>query len=206
MSSEFYQYFDYPNWLEHQKKLLAYRELKMANIVTDNQSWAALNYDEFSMDLKDVIEDYAQLGLYIKQIIFISFPPTDLNSTDMNDPKTIYIHVDSKDDNEHLLKDSAPTLFSPKYVLNIPLVNCENSTTFFYDFIDPNKQTKSTHIHFGGCVDYSNVVEVDKFTLNKPAFLKVSVPHAVHNPTDSLRIVCSMRVDDSSPLLKRIFK
>jgi hypothetical protein len=105
-----------------------------------------------------------------------------------------------------LLKDSAPTLFSPKYVLNIPLVNCENSTTFFYDFIDPNKQTKSTHIHFGGCVDYSNVVEVDKFTLNKPAFLKVSVPHAVHNPTDSLRIVCSMRVDDSSPLLKRIFK
>jgi hypothetical protein len=202
VSSNFYQYFEYPNWLEHREKLLVYRQLKIPN----DQAWAGLNYEEFSTDLKDIVKDYAQLGLYIKQIIFISFPPTDLNSTDMNDPKTIYIHVDNKDDEEHLLKDAVSTVFAPKYVLNIPLINCENSTTFFYDYIDPNKETSDTHIWGGGCVDYSNVFEVDKFNLNKPAFLKVDVPHAVHNPTDSLRIVCSIRVDDNSPILKRMFK
>jgi hypothetical protein len=202
MSSKFYQYFDYPNWLDHQEKLLAYRKLKIPN----DQAWGGVNYDEFVTDLKDIIDDYKDLGLYIKQIIFISFPPTDLNSTDMNDPKTIYIHIDSKDDEEHLLKDSVDTVFAPKYVLNIPLVNCEKSTTFFYDVIDPTKNTPSNHIWGGGCVDYSNVVEADNFTLNKPAFLKVDVPHAVHNPTDELRIVCSMRVDDNSPILKRMFE
>ena len=202
MSSKYYQYFDYPNWLEHRDRLLDYKQMK----IPSDQAWYGLNHDEFSTDLKDVIDDYAQLGLYIKQIIFISFPPTDLNSTDMNDSKTIFIHVDSQDDEEHLKKEGLSTLFAPKYVLNIPLVNCEKSTTFFYDFIDPDKDTADKHIWGGGCVDYSNVVEVEKFSLDKPALLKVDVPHAVHNPTNDLRIVCSMRVDDNSPALKRLFK
>lgn len=202
MSSKYYKYFNYPNWPAHREKLLAYKQEK----VPDGQAWYGLNHDEFSSDLADILDDYGKFGLYIKQVIFISFPPTDLNSTNLNDSKTIFIHVDSPDDQEHLLKDGVSTTFAPKYVLNLPLKNCEKSTTFFYHFIDPNKNNANSHIWGGGCVDYSNVVEVEKFSLDRPTFLKVDVPHAVHNPTSELRIVCSMRVDDESPIIKRSFK
>lgn len=202
MSSKFYHYFDYTNWKDHRDRLLAYKQEK----VPDSEAWYGLSNEDFSEDLTDIIDDYRKLGVYINQIIFISFPPTDLNSTDMNDSKTIFIHIDSQDDEEHLLKDGLSTKFAPKYVLNVPLKNCEKSTTFFYDVVDPNNNNSNKHVWGGGCVDYSNVVEVEKFNLDRPAFLKVDVPHAVHNPTNDLRIVCSMRVDDESPILKRIFK
>lgn len=202
MSSKFYHYFDYENWKDHRDRLLAYMEEKN----TKKEAWFGLSDEEFHDDLSDIIEDYRKLGVYLKQIIFISFPPTDLSCTDKNDPRTIFIHIDSQDDEEHLSKDGLSTLFSPKYVLNVPLKNCEKSTTFFYDIIDPDNHKSDQHVWGGGCVDYDNVVEAERLTLDRPAFLKVDVPHAVHNPTEDLRIVCSMRVDDQSPVLKEMFK
>jgi hypothetical protein len=200
MKPKYFHYFEYNNWLAHREKLIDYKSKK----IPIDHAWYGVNQKDFDLDLEDIVKDLKEVGLIVKQIIFISFPTTDLNSKDLNDTKTIYIHVDSKDDEEHLLKDIAPTAFAPRYVLNIPLINCEQSKTFFYEFIDSDKNTSYQHAWGGGCVDYSNVTEVDSLTLDKPAFLKVDVPHAVHNPTDQLRIVCSMRIDDNSPALIKL--
>lgn len=205
MSSKYYQYFDYPNWLDARDRLLDY---KQKNIPSD-EDYYGFNDDEFPTDFKDIIDECDKLGLYIKQLVFLSIFPTDLSNIDVNDLETIherlYKHIDQADDFEHSTQ-SVKTFFNPKYSLNIPLINFEKSITFFYDFIDPYKDHVQHSICGGRNFKYRRLIEVERFTLYQPAILKVDAPHAVYNPTNDLRIVCTLRLDDNSPALKRLFK
>lgn len=196
---KYYHYFEYPNWQKHRDMLISYREEKGFA----KEAWTGVNLDQFKNDLPELILELKEQGIELLQIIFIAFRQTNLDSMDPNDPSSVYIHIDSKDDYEHLEKGVAPTTFAPEYVLNIPLINCDQSETLHYELIDPTLPG-SNHAWGGGCVDYKNIKEVSRFTLDRPAILKVDVPHAVHNPTLNPRIVASMRITSSCPAIQRL--
>ena len=101
------------------------------------------------------------------------------------------------------------TDFDPTNAINIPLINCENSKTLFYDIqLKDGKQEDDIYVYYDdfymcGGLDHSLITEVDSFTLDKPAILRVNVPHGVLNPTDKLREVATFRFyEDTDHLLK----
>jgi hypothetical protein len=200
MAKQYYSYYDYPGWEEHQKRLWDYRE----RVNPEDQAWWSVNYDTFKDDLGDLLQEFRDVGIYVQQIIYIAFRSTQMDNMDPSDASSIYIHIDSKDDEEHLQKQQDTTTFTPEYVFNIPLKNCESSETLFFEFIDPTDPNRNLgqHAWGGGCVDYNNIYEADRFKLDRPAFLKINGPHAVHNPTQEPRIVASIRIHKDSPALK----
>lgn len=200
------KYFEFENWLYVKERLIDY--FQRSNI---EDIWYPISLAEMEKDIPDIVELLKKSGAIPLQLIFIQFPgPTDLTSTDPDSSKTVYIHIDHPDEDENASVEitRAPTDFIPKYVLNIPLINCESSLTLFYDLKDKNKK----ELPWGGwgsepkesgvtLVDHSNVTLVDSIVLDKPAILKIDVPHAVHNPTDNLRIVASIRISERSTAL-----
>jgi hypothetical protein len=200
------KYFEFENWLYVKERLIDY--FQRSNI---EDIWYPISLAEMERDIPDIVELLKKSGAIPLQLIFIQFPgPTDLTSTDPDDPKTVYIHIDHSDEDEHATLEitRAPTNFVPTHVLNIPLINCESSITLFYELKDKTKN----ELPWGGwgigpkeagitVVDHSNVTLVDTIVLDKPAILKIDVPHAVHNPTPDLRIVASIRISEESVVL-----
>jgi hypothetical protein len=87
--------------------------------------------------------------------------------------------------------------------INIPVFNCENSETRFY-------QSSGTHISGvqpNGMkfeiVDENTCVQVDQFCLTKPVLFRTWVPHNIINFTaPSIRVSCTMELNkDLSYLL-----
>jgi hypothetical protein len=79
----------------------------------------------------------------------------------------------------------------------------------FYDIqLKDGKQEDDIYVYYDdfymcGGLDHSLITEVDSFTLDKPAILRVNVPHGVLNPTDKLREVATFRFyEDTDHLLK----
>jgi hypothetical protein len=196
---KYFTYFDYPGWETHRDSLIEYR--KASGL--ENEPWTGISCADFDSTLLKIAEELKEQGLQVLQFIFITFPPTSLDNKDISDPASLYIHIDHQDDEVHLSKNIAPTTFAPQYVLNIPLINCELSKTYHYELIDPAQQERP-HGWGGGCFEWSDVREVSCESLNKPAILKVSAPHAVHNPTNSPRIVASIRIGNDSPAILKL--
>ena len=82
-----------------------------------------------------------------------------------------------------------------RYALNIPLINCDNSLTTFYNDKKelimewPWNNAKRTHtkrIH-------TKVDAIDSYVLNQPIFFNTQVFHAVENFNDSPRYAISLR-------------
>jgi hypothetical protein len=62
--------------------------------------------------------------------------------------------------------------------VNIPLLNCEGSSTIFYD----NVQTKTLLLPTGApyhAVTNTDYREVDRVEINSPTILRISAPHSV---------------------------
>jgi len=197
------KYAKIDNWQQSQKSLIEF--YNRANI---QDLWEIFSHEEMLKEVPEVVSQLEKNGIIPLQLIFFAIPgPTNLESTSPDDPTTPYLHVDKPDNEEAGAR--LYTNFQPDYVFNIPLMNCESSETLFFDWIDK----ENAEVPWNGwgpeynddrLIKRENVKFLESIRLDKPAFLKVSIPHAVHNPTSSSRLVASIRIRNDSPQLVEI--
>jgi hypothetical protein len=75
------------------------------------------------------------------------------------------------------------------------VVNCADCWTGFYQLTGGEKITrvlpnKLTYVNFSADATFE---EISRFTLTKPTIFNTKQPHAVVNPTNSIRIAASLR-------------
>jgi hypothetical protein len=79
--------------------------------------------------------------------------------------------------------------------INFPVVNCADCWTGFYQLTGGEKinrvlPNRLTYVNFS---DDATFEEVSRFVLTKPTIFNTKQPHAVVNPTNSIRIAASLR-------------
>ncbi len=79
--------------------------------------------------------------------------------------------------------------------INIPLLNCENSVTEFWE-VDPTapviKKLTPNFVPYNE-VDPTKCKKIDEYKLTSPVIFDTSVPHSVHNFSDQDRLAISIR-------------
>lgn len=77
--------------------------------------------------------------------------------------------------------------------LNIPLENCENSTTSFWksDYEPPFQILDNGSPY--NIFDQDRCKKITEFNLTQPTLLRIDIPHCVANPTDKIRKALSVR-------------
>lgn len=197
-----WNYLDIPNWEMLRDQIVEFK--KVAPRPEEiSECWQCYFLETLKKELPDVVEAFASLGLTPRQMILFDNAPNDINDKNHKTKNAIFVHIDAKDD------EMPETDFDPTNAINIPLVNCENSHTLFFE-ITPNNSRHPEDIYVvydefykcGGL--YLDIVkEIDRFTLYKPAILRVNIPHGVYNPTNQLREVATFRFyEDTDHLLK----
>ena len=86
----------------------------------------------------------------------------------------------------------------PKFLaLNIPVINCENTSMIWWDNVDPIASDLSSNIQrYGSNIqffDSNNKIKVGSIELDAPYLVRINYPHNVENLTDRFRIIFSMR-------------
>ena len=103
--------------------------------------------------------------------------------------------------NENIHTDFIPADKCP-YALNIPLENCEGSTTSFWK---ANKPPEIRHTPEGTTyryVDSKDCEKISELKFIKPFMFDTNIPHSVMNPQNVWRRAISLRfVDDPSHLV-----
>jgi hypothetical protein len=98
--------------------------------------------------------------------------------------KSGQVHVDIRYDNNTL-------------ALQIPLINCENSVTEFWE---ANSLVKSKALDSDGIpyqfIPKENCKKIDEFVLTKPIIFRTDIPHSVTNRSNSFRKAISLRFYD----------
>jgi hypothetical protein len=89
------------------------------------------------------------------------------------------------------------TGFETTNAINIPLLNCAGSATLFYKLLKKDPDIYYAATNCGGHAK-SSVEEVFRFELDRPAVLRINVPHAVYNPHDEPRVVATFRFYEST--------
>lgn len=77
----------------------------------------------------------------------------------------------------------------------IPLLNCENSVSYFYE-LKPGKSTKLLQTHQGlyyHIADYEDVEEKASFVLNEPVIFDITKLHTAVNFSNNIRITLNLR-------------
>ena len=196
---KYYQYVDIPEWKHLQVELIEYRNKNLFSTKNDldldpDKKWYCYFADTVKKDLPNVYLTFEKMNLHVKQMIFFTNMQNDLSITDSLDPRSVFIHTDSEDNTDARYETNVPLLtdFQPTNALNIPLENCEGSLTLFYKTINNNPDVYYPLYNCGGHAHY-DVVEVERFELNRPAVLRINVPHAVHNPHSEPRSVATFR-------------
>ena len=206
---KYYNFIDLPNWKKHQSDLIQFRNNNPPpqNIVDDFAKhtmegqdvyvhWYCFFEDEIEKGLPELYKDFKDMGLDVHQLIFFTNKSNDETVVDPTDPMCPFIHIDAKD-----VDDNEETQFAPTNAINIPLENCENSFTTFYKVLDTEHHTYYPNFYLCGGLAPDTVEEVERFTLSKPAALRVNVPHAVLNPTNELRHVATFRFYNNTDFL-----
>lgn len=189
---KYYQYIDIPDWKRLQTQLIEY---KNKNVFASKQEldenpdkkWVSYTPDILKEDLPDVYSTFKKMGLNIRQMIFFTNTQNDLNIKDPSDIRSVFIHIDAEDSPTMPLKND----YYPTDAINIPLENCEGSTTIFYKKINDDDDVWYTN--YCGGQAHTSVEEVDRFELNRPAVIRINIPHAVYNPHYEPRSVATFR-------------
>jgi hypothetical protein len=179
---DFYSHFPLNNWTSHRDTLLAHWKengrTEPAYIEYDNEQLSKL--------FPDLVTELAQHNLTPWRLFFLGVIPCFESHTDPTDPLTPFIHTDMPDN------DGDPV---PKWALNIPLENYEDSWTVFYKLKDPYQPwvlygnwSATSRGH-----DPRNCEEVTRVQLKDPMLFKVDGPHAVVSNTEKLRLSVSIR-------------
>jgi len=188
------KYIDIPEWEKLKDQLIEFR-LKYSN--TEALWWCHF-YNEVNEHIPDLINAFNSMGLTMNQLIYFTNLNNDINIDDSLDPRAVFIHTDREDDPESKYdKEPVLTNFNPTCAINIPLLNCERSKTLFYRFKKEN--TSDVYYKVIDCGGHSktDVEEVYRFELYKPAVLRINVPHAVWNPNKEPRVVATFRFNES---------
>lgn len=93
--------------------------------------------------------------------------------------------------------------FGPIYGLNIPILNCENTSTVYYKAkflprrtVEGNSESFPA-VGYGFWADEESAVEVGRLDATVPHWLDVTAPHKAEVFHDLLRINCSIRFHDT---------
>lgn len=193
------KYIDIPNWKKIRDQIITFRYTKPLDRV-----WWCYFEDEIKKEIPDLIESFESIGLHMRQMILFTTFQNDFDIKDSMDPKAIFAHTDEQDDPDSP-HDKVPVLtnFVPTYAINIPLENCEESITLWYKIKDAAKDGVYYPKYNCGGHDLTNVEELHRFELDKPAILKIDTPHGVYNPHKADRTVATFRFyEDIEYLIK----
>lgn len=197
-----WNYIDIPNWEILRDQIIEFKKVfpKSEEL---SECWQCYFYDTLKQELPDLVAAFASLGLTPRQMILFDNAPNDLEDKNHKTKNAVFVHIDARDD------ERDETDFDPTNAINIPLMNCESSHTLFFEIDLPEgRHPDDIHVYYPeyyqcGGMDLNIVKEVDRFTLDKPAVLRVNVPHGVYNPTDQVREVATFRFyEDTDHLLK----
>lgn len=198
-SMKYYNYIDIPNWRILQQQLITHCHQYLFKSKEDldlnpDLKWWCYFPDQVKRELPEVYETFQNMGLHLRQMIYFTNMQNDLEIKDSNDPRSIFIHTDSEDNLDARYETNIPLLtdFSPNNAINIPLENCDGSLTLFYKTVNNNSDVFYPLYNCGGH-NHNDVEEQDRFELNKPAVLRINVPHGVHNPHLEPRSVATFR-------------
>jgi hypothetical protein len=182
-------YIDIPDWELLRDKIIAFREKQPHKDIL----WWCYFADEIKKEIPELISTFESMGLDMRQMILFTTPHNDLDQADSTHPEAVFIHTD-REDNPESRYDKKPVLtdFETSCAINIPLINCAGSTTLFYKLLNDNDDVYYQVTDCGGHAK-SDVEEVFRFELTKPAVLKINVPHAVYNPHKDVRVVATFR-------------
>lgn len=196
-----WNYVDIPEWEKIRDQIIEFK--KNAPKLEELSCWQCYFYDTLKKELPDLVDAFATLGLTPRQMILFDIAPNDINDKNHETKNAVFVHIDGKDDERH------ETDFDPTNAINIPLVNCENSYTIFFEIDLPEgRHPEDIYVYYPehyqcGGMDLTIIREIDRFTLNKPAALRVNIPHGVYNPTNQMRQVATFRFyEDTDHLLK----
>jgi hypothetical protein len=184
------KYIDIPHWEDLQNQLIEFKN----NYTPVDALWWCHFEDEVREQIPDLITTFESMGLQLHQLIFFTNLKNDLDMTDHSNSKSMFIHTDRQDDPDSKF-DDVPVLtdFPPTNAINIPMENCDSSLTLFYELIDETAEDVYYPRYNCGGHEHTNVKEVFRFELSRPAVLRINVPHAVHNPHNEPRVVATFR-------------
>jgi hypothetical protein len=89
--------------------------------------------------------------------------------------------------------DWRPTDYGNQLALNIPLTNCEKSTTSLWssDYDPPTQYTTNGQPY--NFFNPDRCIKLSEFRLTSPVIFRTDVPHSVDNPTSEIRKAISIR-------------
>lgn len=194
-----YNYIDIPNWKTLRDQIIEFKKVAEKS-EPESLCWQCYFLDTLKKELPDVVDAFAKLGLTPRQMILFDNAPNNINEKDHKSGKAVFVHIDARDD------EREETDFDPTNAINIPLVNCAESETLFYELlIDDEGEMYRYYEDFYMCggLNHKMIKEVDRFKLDKPAILRVNIPHGVYNPTNEIREVATFRCyENTDHLLK----
>jgi len=156
---KYYQYVDIPNWEIIAERILNLIKSKMD--LTNTEHFTLLDVEE----IKGLTPELFDWAHSIDNDI-------DLVAVVITNHQFAGIHVDLSFND------------SDNYRVNIPLLNCEHSSTIFYTNVPkPINKLSPNGMPYGDLGDpkevRTNAKEIDRLILNKPAFLRVVDPHDI---------------------------
>lgn len=197
-----WNYIDLPNWKVLRDQIVKFKKIAPKSEEL-SECWQCYFLDTMKRDLPEVVSAFATLGLTPRQMILFDNAPNEIEDKNHETKNAVFVHVDSRDD------EMPETDFDPTNAINIPLANCENSYTLFFEIIIPdNRHPDDIYVYYPeyyqcGGIDLNIVKEIDRYTLDRPAILRVNIPHGVYNPTKQIREVATFRFyEDTEHLLK----
>lgn len=89
--------------------------------------------------------------------------------------------------------DWRPNNFGHQLALQIPLINCEETTTSIWssDYEPPTQYTSNGQPY--NYFDPDRCIKIAEFKLTQPTLFRTDLPHSVDNPTNYVRKAISVR-------------
>jgi hypothetical protein len=190
------KYLDIPDWKKLQSQLIDFREQHS----NKEAMWWSHGGDDVEKYLPDLYNAFKSMGLTARQMIFFTNLNNDIEINDPLDPRAVFIHTDKIDNPKARYDYAMPvfTDFEPTNAINIPMLNCDGSTTLFYELIDKDQEDVYYTVIGCGGIAKTNTKEVYRFELNQPSVIRINIPHAVWNPNAGPRVVATFRFVEST--------
>lgn len=193
--SKYWKYLDLTGWQEQSKFLLEWTN-KNSDIDLPHVRW---HYKEVKHlpEMQNHFVWWQSWGLSPHEMFVLRVSPSIMH-VDYTAFGCPHIHTDQK------VEHPDPDLngVTPTFSINIPLSNCDQSITRFYEVDDLNAARVFYNDPWGGEWGYdpNQCREVDRYSLTKPTILDIKIPHSVHNPTTNNRIAMCYRFAEDAHL------
>ena len=193
-----WKYLDIDNWETIHQELTRYLP-NMKNYElrepteTDNTRLTYLNKQETFSECPSLRDYFKSIGKHNHKMSIIKFII-----------KPYFDHIPHVDNAEYYNLSEPPAGGFTKWCLgfNFPLENCDNTYTCFYktktnDITVNQTIDRPDKPHFGVYrrIDSDDLVEIDRYYLNKPILINTSVPHRVVNENLTERVAITIRIN-----------